>query len=86
MNEKQANRPDPLFPNLARNVRFARIVSGHTQESLARTLGVTLRTIQNWESGTRPARKRLEALATELDREPIWFLTGRLETEEELVA
>lgn len=65
---------DTEFPQVARNVRLARRAAGHTQESLARELGVTLRAVQTWEGGTSyPSRQSLVALARVLRRGPEWF-------------
>lgn len=62
------------FPQVARNIRLARKAAGHTQESLAQELGVTLRAVSGWEGATSlPARHNLVALARVLKREPEWF-------------
>lgn len=48
------------FVRLSRRVRE---MLGHTQEQFARALGVSLATVQNWESGRkRPSPARLEQM------------------------
>ena len=48
-----------MFPE---NLKQSREKAGFTQASFAKTLGVPLRTIQNWEQGHR--EPRLDMLAT----------------------
>lgn len=49
---------------LAQKVRYYRVSKGLTQEQLARNLGVTLNTVQRWESGkTRPSPLALDKLS-----------------------
>lgn len=56
------------------NIAAARRAKGHTQQSLARELGLAPRTVQCWELGeTTPTRRNLEALSRALEREPAWF-------------
>lgn len=60
----------------ANTIRDLRVRLGHpgrawTQAQLADTLGVTRRTVQNWEAGETPQRanqRALDRLAAELDR------------------
>ena len=48
---------------LAYKIRQWRDVKGWTQEQLARNLGVSLNTVQRWESGkTRPSPLAIEKL------------------------
>jgi putative transcriptional regulator len=48
---------------LADKIRHCRIVKGWTQEQLARNIGVSLNTVQRWESGkTRPSPLAIEKL------------------------
>lgn len=66
--------------HVAINIQTARLSRGHTQASLARTLGLGLRTIQTWELGEAlPNRSNLEALAAELDHTPAWFYAEHAE-------
>jgi transcriptional regulator with XRE-family HTH domain len=63
------------LPQVAVNVRAARIAAGLTQERLARTLNVSLRTVLTWElSETQhPRGHNLTALARALGKDPAWF-------------
>ncbi len=48
---------------LADKIKHCRIGKGLTQEQLARSLGVTLNTVQRWESGkTHPSPLAMEKL------------------------
>ena len=48
---------------LAKKIRQCRDIKGWTQEQLARNLGVSLNTVQRWESGkTRPSPLAIEKL------------------------
>jgi transcriptional regulator with XRE-family HTH domain len=48
---------------LAHKIRQCRNLKGWTQEQLARNLGVSLNTVQRWESGkTRPSPLAMEKL------------------------
>jgi len=48
---------------LAHKIRQCRNLKGWTQEQLARNLGVSLNTVQRWESGkTRPSPLAIEKL------------------------
>jgi transcriptional regulator with XRE-family HTH domain len=48
---------------LADEIKHCRTRKGWTQEHLARNLGVTLNTVQRWESGkTRPSPLAMEKL------------------------
>jgi len=49
--------------NLADRIRQCRVSKSWTQEQLARNLGVSLNTVQRWESGkTRPSPLAMEKL------------------------
>lgn len=66
--------------NVGANIRVARKECGHTQESLARVLGLTHRAVGQWEQGSStPSRRNLEALAAELGQEPAWFYAEHAE-------
>jgi transcriptional regulator with XRE-family HTH domain len=48
---------------LVDKIRYCRTSKGWTQEQLARNIGVSLNTVQRWESGkTRPSPLALEKL------------------------
>jgi DNA-binding XRE family transcriptional regulator len=65
---------DPEFRHVGRNIRRARGERGHTQDSIARALGITVRAVGQWEVGkTVPSRRHLEELAALLERQPEWF-------------
>jgi hypothetical protein len=70
--EPQGVEPAVFSPN---RLRLAIAATGHhTQESVARECGVTLRAVQKWASGqSTPTRGRLELLARTLGRDPGWF-------------
>lgn len=49
--------------NLADRIRQCRVSKSWTQEQLARNVGVSLNTVQRWESGkTRPSPLAMEKL------------------------
>lgn len=48
-----------------------------SQRALAAELGVSLRTIQNYEAGTFVPYRHLDALGRLLRRSPAWLLYGR---------
>lgn len=55
----------------------ARSTQGMTQKSLARRLGVSLKTLEGWENDIRePRANRLQMLAGVLDVSISWLLTG----------
>lgn len=63
-----------FISNVGGNIRHARRSRGHTQESLARALDVSVRAVGAWERASAlPNRKNLLQLAAELDRKPEWF-------------
>lgn len=63
-----------MLANLGANVRAARKERGHTQESLARALDLSVKSVRNWETGeSPPSRRNLERLSAELGRTPDWF-------------
>lgn len=51
-------------------VYLARKRKGLTQDALAKELGVTHRTVQNWEQGLEPSAANFLALAELLDLAP----------------
>lgn len=74
-----------LVSQVAENIKRAREDLRHTQESLARALDVSVRTIGLWETAaTVPNRKNLEKLARELRHDPAWFYADN--TEQKLAA
>jgi len=51
------------MPKIADKIRNCRVRKKWTQEHLARTIGVSLNTVQRWESGkTRPSPLAMEKL------------------------
>ncbi|MFC1902696.1 multiprotein-bridging factor 1 family protein [Chloroflexota bacterium] len=51
------------MPKIADKIRNCRVRKEWTQEHLARTIGVSLNTVQRWESGkTRPSPLAMEKL------------------------
>ena len=53
---------------LARKIKQCRGLKGLTQEQLARSIGVSLNTVQRWESGkTRPSPLAMEKLQSLLE-------------------
>jgi transcriptional regulator with XRE-family HTH domain len=53
---------------LADKIRQCRDLKGWTQEKLARNIGVSLNTVQRWESGkTRPSQLAMEKLQKVLE-------------------
>jgi putative transcriptional regulator len=56
------------MPRLAYKIRQCRELKGWTQERLAREIGVSLNTVQRWESGkNQPSPLALEKLQRLLD-------------------
>jgi putative transcriptional regulator len=56
------------MPRLSDKIRQCRELKGWTQERLARDLGVSLNTVQRWESGkNQPSPLALEKLQKILD-------------------
>jgi transcriptional regulator with XRE-family HTH domain len=65
-----ADRPAPL----AANLRVALAERGMTQEALARTINVSLSSVNGWCGGeSLPRWKSLQAIARVLGRDPSWF-------------
>lgn len=59
-------------------LRQARKDAGHTQEGLARELGVSLSNVRNWElRGTMPRSETVSEIAGTLDVSVSWLLTGK---------
>lgn len=54
----------------------ARRESGVTQAELARALGVTVRSVQNWEAGSSVPYRHLRAIESVTHRRPGWLLDG----------
>jgi transcriptional regulator with XRE-family HTH domain len=54
----------------------ARIAAGLSQRSLAATLGVSVRTLQNYESGRFVPYRHLDELSRVLRRRAAWLLHG----------
>ena len=51
------------MPEIANKIRHCRVRKGWTQEHLARSIGVSLNTVQRWESGkTHPSPLAIEKL------------------------
>lgn len=61
-------------------IRSARAVWALTQEDLARELGVSLRSVQNWESGMVPSARHTRALALFFGRPVEWLTTNGSES------
>lgn len=64
---------------LSEKIKYCRGLKGWTQEQMARSLGVSLNTVQRWESGrTRPSplamEKLNEILKDVLEREQLRLL------------
>jgi len=56
------------MPQLASKIRQCRGRKGLTQEQLARNIGVSLNTVQRWESGkTTPSPLAMEKLQSSLE-------------------
>jgi DNA-binding XRE family transcriptional regulator len=55
-------------------IRQARISANLTQAGLAAAVGVTTRTVQNWESGARTPWRHLEQIAEATDKPLPFFL------------
>lgn len=60
-------------------IATARREAGMTQQQLARELGVTTRSIQNYESGLVVPYKHLRRIETLTRRRPGWLLAARAE-------
>jgi PAS domain S-box-containing protein len=58
---------------VARRIALARRTAGLTQEQLAERIGVTRRSIQNYESGAVVPYNRIAQLAAALGSEPRWL-------------
>lgn len=59
-------------------IRTSRDKKGWNQSDLARAIGVTPQTVQQWENGkTSPRNKKIDALAQALGVSADWLLTGR---------
>ena len=66
--------PDGLT---GRRIASARRDAHLSQRALAAELGVSLRTVQNYESGTFIPYRHFEALSRLVRRSPAWLLQGR---------
>lgn len=65
-----------MTPRLADRIRQARERHGWNQSELARALGVSPQTVQQWEKGGGVRQDRLEELARALVVTPDWLLFG----------
>jgi transcriptional regulator with XRE-family HTH domain len=64
----------------ALRLRDVRKKTGHTQEEIAKSIGIDKRTISMYENGRMfPRGNTLQRLATELQVEPLWLTTGQNE-------
>jgi transcriptional regulator with XRE-family HTH domain len=62
--------------SIGRRISEARRESGLTQTDLAATLGVTVRSIQNYESGVSVPYRHLRTIEAMTHRRPGWILDG----------
>lgn len=68
---------DPEIATFGDRLSGAREAAGLTQPDLARTLGVRLKTLQQWEEDqSGPRANRLQMLAGMLNVSLTWLLTG----------
>lgn len=58
-------------------IKRLRIDSGLSMEALAKAVGVTWQTIQQWERNTAPKRTRLDSVANALGTSVEYLMTGR---------
>jgi transcriptional regulator with XRE-family HTH domain len=63
-------------PGIGRRISEARRESGMTQADLAATLGVTVRSIQNYESGVSVPYRHLRTIEALTHKRPGWILDG----------
>lgn len=61
---------------LAQRLRYCRERAGHSQSALARAVGIKPQAVQLIEAGRVEKPRNLLALATALDVNPNWLLTG----------
>jgi transcriptional regulator with XRE-family HTH domain len=57
-------------------IREARDAAGLTQAELARAVGVTVRTVQNWEAGTRGPWRHIAEICIATKRPLTFFFNG----------
>ena len=57
-------------------IREARIAAGLTQAELAKAVGVTTRTVQNWEAGTRGPWRHVAEICIATKRPLTFFFDG----------
>lgn len=57
-------------------IAIARTEAGVTQEELADLIGVSTRSLQGYEAGDVKPYRRLQEIATALNRSVAWFLHG----------
>lgn len=63
--------------SLHARIKQSRIKSGLSQALLAKKAGVSQPTVANWETGSHiPRRQALSRIASALDVDPIWLLSG----------
>jgi HTH-type transcriptional regulator, cell division transcriptional repressor len=68
--------PDKL-DTLGHRLAAARREHGLTQQDIATAIGVTVRSVQNWEADRTAPRRHLARLALAVHRSPGWLLLGR---------
>jgi transcriptional regulator with XRE-family HTH domain len=57
-------------------IREARLAAGLTQAELARAVGVTVSTVQNWEAGTRGPWRHIAEICIATKRPLTFFFNG----------
>jgi putative transcriptional regulator len=67
---KGLRKPSRVFRHAAPDVKGIRERLGLTQERFAALMGVSSRTLQNWEQGRREPEGPAKALLRVVDREP----------------
>ncbi len=67
---KGLRKPSRVFHHVAPNVKSIRERLGLTQERFAALMGVSSRTLQNWEQGRRTPEGPAKALLRVVEREP----------------
>jgi len=66
--------PDPIDVYVGSRIRLKRTLSGHTQQKLAKSLGITFQQVQKYERGSnRVGSSRLVHIANFLEVHPAWF-------------
>lgn len=76
--KKLPNDYDEIRNSFGKRVEYYRKIKGYSQEKLASVLGLSRKTIGNWECNAKePSRNNLEALAKALDV-PVELLNGEI--------